>query len=426
MLPITRLCTEVREDKRKERNEWIRHVSSHESALRAGTAPPRLLHELSGVYFGRFLDLEGGTPVDRLCHFLGQEDGLVESVLEGFRHSLDRKDAPSAQEIIRLNTQNQTHLLGLPMLAGLAENSRHSPQYIRQLSVSQIEMAIAVYLAEASGKKVSWYDLLLELRPELVSRILTEYVSAVLLNKKQQVAGLQGILNSLVYNEEYFPVARLATVAMLKVFPARCTNQQLELLNPLLKSSLRHVDREILLPRIEAKLSLRSMNSAQRVGWLATGLLADPQQYRQRFADFIQGNECRARHLARFLCHRYEQCPPLVDLPLSTIELFICVLGRYFAPYVLKGPQWGSVALSASDFVSGLIDQLASNPAKEVTETLDSLLGNEGMDKWHNALQQARFQQLAARREASFRHPEIQQVVSTLKNEAPAKRQTTK
>ena len=407
-------------DKRKERNEWIRHVSSHESALRAGTAPPRLLHELSGVYFGRFLDLEGSTPVERLCHFLGQEDGLVESVLEGFRHSLDRKDAPSAQEIIRLNTQNQTHLLSLPMLAGFAENSRHSPQYIRQLSDSQIEMAVAVYLAEAPRKKVSWYDLLLELRPELVSRILIEYVSAVLRSKKQQVAGLQGILNSLVYKEEYFPVARLATVAMLKVFPARCTNQQLELLNPLLKSSLRHVDRETLLARIEAKLSLRSMNSAQRIYWLATGFLAGPQQYRERFADFIRGDEGRTRHLARFLCDRYEQWSPLVDLPVSTIELFIRVLGRYFAPYSLTGTHWRSVAMDASDFVSNLIDQLASNPAKEVTDTLDSLLGNEGMVKWHNALQQARFQQLAIRREASFRHLEIQQVVSTLNNKPPA------
>ncbi len=130
--------------------------------------------------------------------------------------------------------------------------------------------------------------------------------------------------------------------------------------------------------------------------------------------------------VARFLYYRYEQWSPLVDLPVSTIELFIRVLGRYFAPYSLKGPQWGSVALSASDFMSGLIDQLASNPAKEVTDTLDSLLGNEGMVKWHNALQRARFQQLAIRRKASFRHPEIQQVVSTLRNKSPAKRQTTK
>ena len=90
-----------KEDKRKERNEWIHYVRSQESALREGTAHPRLLHDLSGVYFGRFLNLKGDTPVERLHHFLGQDEGLVEAVLEGFRRSMDRKDVPAVGEIIR-------------------------------------------------------------------------------------------------------------------------------------------------------------------------------------------------------------------------------------------------------------------------------------------------------------------------------------
>ena len=339
---------------RKERNEWIHYVRSHESALRAGTARPRLLHELSGVYFGHFLDLEGDTPVERLRHFLGQDENLVDSVLEGFRRSIDREDVPSVREIIRLGVQNQHPLLYYPLLAGLAENPRHSLRYILQLSDSQIEMAIAVYLTRTPARSdAPWYELLLESRPELVSRVLIQYVTAALRNKKQQVADWKAILNSLVYEEEYFPVARLSTSTMLKAFPARCTNQQLELLDPLLKSSLRY-DREALLDRIKEKLNSRSMNSAQRVYWLAAGLLADPEQYREEFTGFIQGNENRTRHLARFLWYRYEQWSPLIDLPVSIIGLFIRVLGRYFAPYSRRvGAAPGHHSNGRSGFLKG-------------------------------------------------------------------------
>ena len=288
-----------------------------------------------------------------------------------------------------------------------------------QLSDNQIEKAIAFYLTEVSRGDVSWYDLLLKSRPELVSRILIEYVAAVLRRKKQHVADLHTILNSLVYADEYFPVARLATSAMLKVFPARCTNQQLELLGPLLKSSLRHVDRETLLTRIEAKLSFRSMNSAQRVYWLATGLMADLEQYQENFADFIQGDENCTRHLARFLWYRHEQWSLLDDLPVSTIGLLVRVVGRYFAPYSRKAGAV-SMAMQTADFVLKLINQLGSNTAQEATDTLDSLLGNVDLVKWHSKLQRVQFEQLAIRREAGFRHPGIGQVVSTLSNKAPA------
>ena len=406
-------------DEQKKRKEWIRCVRHQESVLREGTAPPHLLHDLSGVYFAHFTDLEGDTPVERLRHFLGQDEGLVESVLEGFRRSIDRNDVPAVREIIRLDVQNQTHFLSRPVLAGLAENSRYSPEYILQLSDSQIEKAIVCYLTAVPVDDAPWYELLLESRPELVSQVLIEYVTAVFRRKKQHVAGLRMVLDSLVYADEYFPVAEMSTLAMLKVFPARCTNQQLELLDPLLKSALRHVDREALLTRIETKLSFRSMNSAQRVYWLATGLIVDPEQYQEKFADFIQGDENCTRHLARFLWYRHEQWSLLDDLPVSTIGLLVRVVGRYFAPYSRKAGAV-SMAMQTADFVLKLINQLGSNAAQEATDTLDSLLGNVDLVKWHSKLQRVQFEQLAIRREAGFRHPGIGQVVSTLSNKAPA------
>ena len=67
-----------------------------------------------------------------------------------------------------------------------------------------------------------------------------------------------------------------------------------------------------------------------------------------------------------------------------------------------------------------MIGQLGSNASEEATDALDFLLKDTNLVKWRDNLQSARLEQLAARREAGFRHSEIGQVVSTLKNEAPA------
>ena len=407
-------------ENRKERDEWIRFVKSREVALEDGTAPPRLLHDLAAVYYGRFIDLDGNTPVERLHHFLDHDEELVKTVLRSMRCSLGREDVPTAEEIIRVDVQNKTHFLGRPVLAGLAENFMHSPDDIFQLSDSQIETATALYLTEVPGSDLPWYRSILDKRPELVSGILIKYVTAALRGKKKHIAGVHLVLNALVYSDEYAPVARLATSAMLKAFPARCTNRQLELLDALLKSAMRHVSKEKFLALIRRKLGLQSMNSAQRVYWLASGLIVDPEQYREKFADFIPGNENRIRHLADFLWYRHEQGWFSEDLPVSIVKLLIQTLGCRFAPYRLIGVNWTSPAMKAADFISGLINQLASNTGMESTDTLESLIKDGDLIQWHSRLRPAQSEQLAARRNASFQHPEISRVVSTLNNKAPA------
>jgi hypothetical protein len=401
---------------KKKRQEWIDYVRSQEAALREGTALPHLLHDLATAYFGHFVDSEGETPAERLNNFLDHDDDLVESILVGLRHSLERDDVPAVSEIIQLYTQDRTYHLSRPVLAGLDENTNYSPDYVLHLDDDHIRKALAFYLTEATGDDVEWYKLLLESRPDLIAEVMTAYVTAALRSKKQHISGLY----ALAYTDKYSSVARLATLAMLKVFPARCTNQQLIPLDELLKAALRYADRQALLALIEEKLNLSSMNVAQRAHWLAAGLIADPDNYQKNLKEFTQGNEKRTQHLAAFLADRHDQWSPLGDLPVSTVGLLVRLIGRYFAPYSLEGSSWVSPAMSAADFVNRLINHLGANPGKETTDIIDLLLEDSDLLKWHNALQRAQFEQRAARREAGFRHPGIVQVSSTLNNGVPA------
>ncbi len=390
----------------KQKREWLCFAKSHEIELREGRADPKLLHDLATAYSGLFVDSKGDTPIERLRNFLDHDEGLVKTALEGLRKSPQRDDIPCVNNIIRLNNEGQIYLLSRPFLVGLAEVTRDSPETIFRLSDDQIRQAVAFYLADGTGEDPDWYKQLLMMRADLVAHVMIRYVSAALRSKKQHISWLY----ALAYTESYSAVARLVSLTLLNAFPVRSTNQQLMSLDELLKAALRHADRQALLALVETKLELGSMNMAQRVRWLATGLIVVPDNYLEPLADFIKTQEKRASHLAGFLADRYDQWSPVDDLPVSAVGLLIRLIGGFFSPYSLE---------NAADFVKRLIHLLGSRPGNDATDMLEDLIVEEPLYHWQITLRRAHFEQLATRREASFRHPNISQVSKTLNNLAP-------
>lgn len=401
---------------RKKKREWLRYAKSHETELREGRAQPSLLHDMATAYHGHFIDSKGDTPVDRLRNFLDHDEDLVTAVLEGLRNIPGREDIPTVEEIIKLNTEGQTYYLGQPFMAGLTESTRESPENILHLHDDRIRQAVAFYLVDGTGEDPGWYQSLLINRPGLVAEVMIAYASAALRSNKQHITGLYG----LAYIESYSQVARLATLPLLKSFPVRSTNQQTGSLDELLKAALRYADRPALLALIEKKLKLRSMNVAQRVRWLATGLILAPDRYLDPLTNFTQGQEKRVQHLAGFLAGRHDQWSPVDSLPVSVLTRLIRLIGEFFTPYSLEGGGLVSPAMNAADFVTALINRLGARPEKDATEMLATLSEDKNLTRWRSALHRAQFEQRAARREAAFRHPDIRQVSETLKNLSPA------
>ena len=402
---------------REKMQGWIHVVKSHQTELREGRAYPRPLHDLATAYFGHFIESEGDTPIERLQNFLGHDEELVQSVREGLRRSLERNDIPKVTDIIRLYVEGKTSLLSRPFLAGLEEITQASPENVKLLSDNQIRQAVAFYLVDGTGENPDWYKLLLASHPDLVAEVTIAYVTAALRSNKEHITGLY----ALAYTDEYSSVARLASLIMLNAFPVRSTNQQLASLDDILKAALRYADRQELISLIKKKLNLRSMNVAQRVRWLAAGLIVVPEKYLEPIATFAKGREKRIQHLAGFLTDWHGQWSPLDDLPVSALGLLVGLIGGFFAPYTHDdGASWVTPAMSASDIVNRLINRLGSQPEKAATDTLDTLSADPGLYRWQTALRNAQSEQRTVRREASFHHPDISQVYNTLNNQSPA------
>ena len=227
-------------------------------------------------------------------------------------------------------------------------------------------------------------------------------------------------LSELAHDPGHAQVARHASLPLLRAFPARCRLKQIRALDDLLWAAIQHADRASLKELIRRKTSRKSLNVAQRAHWLAAGLIVSPATYEDVLQDFVQTSETRAWRLAGFFCDSDDRRFPFNELGVSRGELLIRLIGRWVGP----DQQWvrGAVTLTAkaARFVHGLIQHLAASPSREASAALDRLLEDGGPSRWGGALLPARDAQRVIRRDAGYRHPNVEQVRRTLNGGAPA------
>ena len=419
---------EVDETQDQERQrQWLDRVKAHEAALRENRAPPALLHQLAEVYYDQFIDVQGETPGERLRNLLGDDEKLIQAILEGFRGAIRRSDAPTGAEIMRLGTRNRTHHLALPIMAGLEEVVRTSPPGDIFFDKMQMRLVLAIHYTvpimpqDAVGRPPIWFPTLLASHPDVVSDVLVQSIRSKMRSGKEFRADLY----DLAHSQHHATVASLTSLPLLKAFPVRCTERQLPSLSILLHAALLHCKKKSLLELINRKLAHQSMNVAQRVYWLAAGLLVSPEPYLEKLESYVAGNERRVRRLVEVVAKKDDIPQSLIErLDIPALQLLIRLFGSSFRPYTLDSDsETGGIvtpAMEASDRIREFIDKLASNPSSVATEAFETLLADGSLRPWHSLLVDAIYRQSAVRREAEFRYRDVERVIQVLGNRKPA------
>lgn len=407
-----------RDKDREQRKEgWRQYFREHLEAIRDGSAHPQILHQLAEVYLRQHLDIAGDTPRERLTDFLGGDEELIEAAYAGFRRSLDRNDLPSVAEIVDLEAQGRMHFIRQPCLAGMEELYSRDPEAALHLDDEVLRKLIAFRLTWVAVKEVDWFTTLVRARPDLVAEVLVAYALPLLRKGHEHLHGIW----QLAYDDDYAAVARIALPDLLKGFPLRAKNKLLaNALDPLLKGALRRLDRPRLATIIAERLAKGSMSAAQRVRWLACGLIVAPREYETPLAAHVGKSKTLAGHLGDFM-HDRERRPGWSDsLPESTLALLIELLAPCSPPERPMGSHWVSPAMQTAEEVRAFIDVLGGNPSDDARRQLGQLLALPKLASWHNRLQHAAHAQRIARRKASFRHLDTAEVCRTLANREPA------
>ena len=403
----------ARDESRRRR--LLQEVRAQEAALRENRCPPALLRPLAAAWFGLLPEITGDDARTRLRNLLAPDTGLVDAVLAGLRGAPERADVPAAEDVIRRHSEGEEYHLALPVLAGLAAVDAVPPDGPLSLDESRMRSALAFrYTTPASGVD-GWYRRMVRSCPEVVGDVLRRYAAAELRRGSDSVPALY----ALAHDEDHRAVAARAVLPLLRSFPTRCRNTQIDALIWLLWAALRWADGAELRRLIDEKLGARSMNDAQRTQWLAAGLVTAPDRWRGPIDEFVRGRDARVRRLAAFFVTG--RGPRLFhDMRAPDLALLIRLLGPAFGPRLPRGTTGGSLDLEVSIAIGEMLDRLAASPDRAVGEALADLVSDRGSSAWRDALVRARDAQRVVRRDATFRAPSIEQVRRTLANGPPA------
>ena len=252
-------------DQRTEQEEqWLDELRSNVTALRENRAAPILLHEIARIYFGNFHRFNAGDALGAMERRLRGEPGLIEAAIIGLRGTIERQDIPDLEEIIGIRKKGRMHALCWPFLAGMAEAERRATVDLTQWAKERIRTAITFYYCTPHGEyRPEWYTWLLEKRPEIVADVQIQFARSELRRGRHSICKLW----ELVQSPAHAQVARLVSLPLLRAFPTRCKDVQIEALDQLLWAAIQYGDRSSLRQLIETKSTRSSMNVAQRVHW---------------------------------------------------------------------------------------------------------------------------------------------------------------
>ena len=404
-------------EQKKRKIEWVAYYRKHLGAIRDGSAYPQILHDLAQAYNGLIYEATGETPRERLEDFLDGDKELVEAAYSGFRHILDRNGLPTVSEIIELELKGKMHYVRTPCLVGIDELFQSNPTDAMQLNDTVLARLLAFRFTYDIGENPEWVNALIQSRPALVTEVLIAYALPMLRAGKEHVSGLY----PLAYNDVYSEVASIALPLLLEGFPLRARKKQLgNALDPLLKGALHYLDKKMLASILERKLELGSMDAAQRVYWLACGLIIDPAAYAEKLFRYIGKSKPRRNQLAGFLHDRWERGFPYAALPETVLAHLIELLLPCCTPERPVGAHWVSPSMHTADLMRSFINKLGGNPSETATRELERLLALTSLTNWHTTLRGALHDQRIARRKATFRRLGVKEVSRTLANLQPA------
>ena len=406
-----------------QREEWVQYLQDNETVLGENRFPPPDLHTLAKTYLGMFVDDdEDAAPSRRVLDFVSGDKQLAAAVLAALRGAMLRDDVPSVDETISLHSQSQHSWMAYPVLASVHLTDIEEPAQLDALDGERKRRLLAIYYCVPKPDKYGrgWHRRWLQQNPALVLDVLCRCALSGVRAGERLPPGMND-LDTIAGCEDLVHEVRLK---LLKAYPTRSSNKQLELLDNLLTKALDHLDRTELLALASRKQASKSMGVAQRVRWWAADALISRGSRLQQLKPDLVESEIRVKHLAEFLrsvWDRHGRCSSILTAladPVTLREL-IEILGRWCAAPVFRSGTY-TLKMHTSDLIVDLISQLGSAVSDEARQALESLIADPSLAGWHDQLAGVYERQSVARRDASYRHPGVDQVQSTLAGGGPS------
>ena len=401
-----------------ERQRRYRDLAPHRNAVRAGTAPAGLMHQLALAYRDRFTDIRGETPEARIQDYLGDDAALVVDAITGLEASLTRQDLPAVADILTLGFEQREHFIRPACLVGAELATHRDPNAALTWTEALAGRLVAFWLTDGTGDMPAWYRLLARRRPGWVAVVLGAYARQHFRKRPDQsVTGLW----SLSQDDDHRELARAVLPDLLQTFPVRANVGQLRQLNQdLLPAAVRHLDRRDLAAMGSRRLALKSLDAGQRIAWLVAAMALDADARSHELLEFVGSSQTRALQLAGALVSQKAVAGAANLLAPAVLLGLTLLLAPHTSPDYADGASRVGDAEHRRDLVHGLVRRLSAIHEDSAAAALAELRAAPVMKPWAAVLDAAIVEQARSLRAARFTHASASAVALTLANLAPA------
>lgn len=382
-----------------------------------GTVHAHVLHQLVHAFNGRFYDIVGDTPEQRVQDFLVTDEATALRVIAKLPDAVHRSDVPTAEEVMALNAKGKYHYVRPALLLAAQLQYGRDPDAMASWSDTLCSTLVACWLTEGLGETPQWYVSLAQQRPNLVAQLFIPYVHKHLRRKGSlAITGLW----ELTRDPSHPGLAREALPQILEGFPQRASEAARRELNVSLLSGLHLLDDDTACKILRRKMDHPSIDAAQRISWLVAALpyFDDAST---RIERLLVGNQRRVVELGIALHGQDSLRRGLRHVPAARLSHLIELLAPITTPdWRQNGGGWVGPAENRSDTVRALIDLLATDPLPAASDELRRLSARPSLEPWRTHLEFSGVSQGGVAREARYVHPSASAAALTLANAAPA------
>ena len=402
---------EHRREKDRELADWRRAFLQHETALRENRCAAGVLHTIAEAYWGHYRDFQAETGRARLRQLLG-EDTLVEAAMEGLRGAIHRSDLPASAHVLALRKDDQRHALALAVLAGLDLNTRSD---LLRLDSDQARRAMAFFLAERrSFLELDWLRPLVEAHGNVASDEIVRFATMEMRRGERHIPFVHG----LSVCEWLRDTARAVCPRLLNAFPVRAPRHMCDVLDRLLWWGIGNLEASLMDSIVTGKLASNSMTVTQRAHWLGAQQVVSAQPGLQAVESFARKHENAVTGFLAFFERGHVRTLLLDRLSSNSLGRLARLLGPGRRPMSPTGA--GSAKFKESEFVRTLMEALGGRADGDAVSALADLASDTDPAAWHATIRRVQREQRILRRNARYRHPDIDAARRSLECRQPA------
>lgn len=406
-----------RREQKDLREKNCQELLSRIEGIRSGTDLQALIF-LADVYFKEENRYSGEktAPEHRIEREFGKE--VSEAAKTGLVNLIRFPSQPGPPELATLEVQGkyfQVARLGKAVLAGMDLLWMFAKRELLELPPECIGRALVHQILRNKSLDLDWVHAILVERSSVVAESLQEFWGTLLSHGRSKIPGL----TLLWYDKALADLAGDLSLRLLVEFP----KIEPDGLKDLLYGALLHGERSNLLRAAREKLARkRALGKEQRTQWLTTAFLLAPDEFARPLQKSVSRVPKRLETIANFVSPVTGAAPELLEGPWA-IECLARMFGTAYSPKeplsvdeaLVSEPNW-----RITELVSHWISLLGSDFSSEAHSSLFRLQQDGKLAAWRPTINHTLALQARRRREAEFSHSDVEQVVRTLRNGAPA------